>query len=278
MSTSDDPADRLAREGRVRFPRWDDALWSAIVGGPASELARGLDAAGGPAGRDRPALDAFLALAAEAAGLGYLYPPSAGRDSVFTRAFFRWLPRGLPALAPERRAEVLASCWNLGENLETFAPWLQRIFLGRLPGDPPLERLEEVVARISTEVLEPPSAELGRRFRIHWVPLGEIDPLFLPGEVLFLTPTVVAVQDRQAGLEGLPRSAVGVRLGDPPEILGILPPQAAELSGEDLGELGEEAARRDPRITGVFSCSRNKWRAACTLKTSQFLVVFAPGG
>ncbi|MCU0724010.1 MAG: hypothetical protein MUC63_10430, partial [Planctomycetes bacterium] len=161
MNRTEPVADRIAREARARFPRWDARLWKEILDGPAAELARALDEDGGPADRSRPALEAYLALAAEAAGLGYLYPRAAGRDNAFSRAWFGWLPQGLAAEPPARRAELLAACWNLAENLERSAPWLQRIFLRRIPEDLSLDRLEDATARVSEELLAAPDAPLG---------------------------------------------------------------------------------------------------------------------
>lgn len=266
---------RLAEEGRARFPRWDDALWDQILVQPAAALAAAL----GDDGAASPLVASYLELAAEAVGLGYLYPSVAiDRDGFFTFAWFDLLPRLLPQADPARRAALLAACWNLGENLEHAQPWLQRVLLTELRGLADLDQLEPTVNAAVRAVTATPERPLDAgACAVHLISLAEGDPRFLPGRIDFVAPTVVCVHDRHKGLDDEPRASVGVWLSDPPLFLGPMRPPAAVMEGDLDEALWQAVMGRDPRVTDVFDAVRNPWRGAATLQTSQLLVVAMPG-
>lgn len=267
----------LSEEGKRRFPRWDDSLWIALLEGPAAAYDRRLR----QTSLKTPKVDAlarsYLGLLAEGVGAGYLYPPGAGRENFFSRAFTELIPDHLPGLAPDRQAEILAACWNLGENLEQGPPWLERIFLaiaGDLDG---LDHLETLVARVSAEVFKDPPAELAvGAFAAHWLHLPGTDGRFMPGRVAFLAPTVVAVTDRRKDMDGNPLACLGAWLRDDPVALGPLPAEKIERAPRGKDPFYAALKGRDPRVTPKYSGARNPWRACYTLKTSQFLVVLTP--
>jgi hypothetical protein len=257
-----------------KFVRWDPALWRTFLDGPAARLARGLAATDTPPDEADALLTSYLRLGAEAIGLGYLVPTAqSGASTFLSHAWTTLVPAHLPHTPRERRAERLAQAWNLGENLEHEPAWLQRVFLARLADLRSLDGLEAFVNDLSARVLDTPAVELGSRVRPVWVWLGAHDRWFLPGEVRFVAPTVVAVSDRVR-----PGVTIGVWLTDQPVVLGpmAVPDGANGVPSPDWP--WPSIAQVDPRLTGVHQATRNGWRAAATLRTSQYLVGVLPEG
>ena len=270
----------LGDAARERFASWDDELWRGAYAEAARRLEQGLVAARVPPERARALLASYLELAAEGIGRGYLYPPGSAAPGFLSLAWLEALPETLPRLPPERAAELVADCWNLGENLETSPVWLRRIFTRSLLERPDrdLSRLRELVTEVSSEALGEPERKLTRGARRHWIHLTPHDHWFLPGRVQFLAPAVVAVHDRlsaQSPQEETP--AIGVWLRDPPVLLGplgrLLPPASDPGLRTDLLE---ELARSDPSASDWHAMAANQWRAAVTLELSQYLVALLP--
>ncbi len=165
-----------------------------MVGGPARELAEALRAAGTDDAAAQQLLESYLRLACEGIGLGYFFPPELG-EGFFTHAFFRLIPAGLAALPREKRAQALADCWNLGENLEHAPPWWRRMFV-RLSDGASLGALQALVVRASRDALGEPSARLSGRTLHLLIDLGAEERQFLPGALHFVAPTVACVHDR----------------------------------------------------------------------------------
>jgi hypothetical protein len=259
-----DLVESLEARARARFVRWDGRLWTEIVGGAAAALAAGLDGTVGMAGR--PALESYLRLACEGVGLGYLFPAASGRDGFMNLAFLELVPRLLPAVPAARQAQVLAGLWNLGENLETAAPWLRRIFLRVFRGLADLGDLEAQVAAVEKQALAAPAEGLGPTPRAVWVWLGAEDRRFVPGALHFLAPTVVCVHDRSR-----PGASQGIWLAEPPLApLALGPMGCPESPPAARGYRPPHSA--DARLTAAHATGRNEWRAAATLVTSQYVV------
>ena len=178
-----------------------------MLDGPARELAASLRAAGTDDATAQQLLESYLRLACEGIGLGYFFPPELG-EGFFTHAFFRLIPAGLAALPPEKRAQALADCWNLGENLEHAPAWWRRMFV-RLSDGASLGALQALVVRASRDALGEPSARLAGRTLHLLIDLGAEDRQFLPGALHFVAPTVVCVHDRHEAAVGDARSASG---------------------------------------------------------------------
>jgi hypothetical protein len=259
-----DLADALAASAPGRFVRWDARLWRELVDGPAAALAAGLDGTVGMAGR--PALASYLALVCEGVGLGYLFPPAAGREGFLNLAFTALVPRLLPAVPAERQPHTLAALWNLGENLENATPWLRRIFLRLFVTLASLDDLPAIVAGVERQALAAPSSALGAGPRAAWIALGAEDRRFLPGAVHFVAPTVTCVHDRAR-----PGQTQGVWLADPPLALG--PMGCAEAPAPTRAWPPPPAG---PTLTTAFATVANAWRGAATLVTSQALVAWLP--
>ncbi len=250
--------DDLEARARARFVSWDARLWHEIVDGPAAALAGGLDGTVGLGGR--PVLESYLRLACEGVGLGYLFPRASGRDGFMNLAFFELAPRLLPAVPPPRQPETLAGRWNLGENLETAAPWLRRIFLRVFRGLDGLGDLPARVAEVERQALAPPERKLGRSPRAVRVWLGAEDRRFLPGALHFHAPTVVCVPDRAR-----PDATQGIWLAETPLALGPM----------GCGEHVEPSVAKPPAAPGLtpaHATAANDWRVAATLVTSQYVV------
>lgn len=259
----------LEERARQRYVRWDPALWRRVLEGPARELAESLRAAGADDAAAQRLLESYLRLACEGIGLGYLFPPELG-EGFFTHAFFRLLPRSLAGLAPEKRAQALADCWNLGENLEHAPAWWRRMFV-RLSDGAALAALSELVVRAARDALGEPGARLSGRTLHLLIDLGAEDRQFLPGVLHFVAPTVVCVHDRHAASRTL-----GVWLVDPPLVLGPMGCAASVGPSSDRLDLVDDLAKQDPRANDVLNSCANEWRAALTLETSQLLVGVYP--
>jgi hypothetical protein len=279
----------IASRAEQKFSNWQPQTWQKVVEGPAAKLIASLEQTGRPAEQTRPVLKTYLKLAAEAVGLGYIYPADqTGRANFFTRVWFELLPRELASLEPARQTEVLSACWNVGENLETRAPWLRAIFMDLVSSDGlSLASFERDVRRVNELILERPEVELGAdNHRLAWVHLGKDDPRFMPGQVEFLAPQVVVVYHRHTGLDDQPKAAKVVWLGGSPAVLGAAgealrnrqKPGEAKPSETSPGDTWRWKAlsQEEPRLTSIHASARNRWRAVCTLETSQFLAVASP--
>lgn len=270
--------DELESNARGRFVRWDSALWQELLTGPVAKLGQALATSRGDAAKSEELLRGYLKLGAEAIGLGYLYPASAGRQNFFTLAWSDLLPRFLADVPQAQRAGVLAQLWNLGENLESAPPWVQRIFC-RVGAE--LTSLTDIEARLrdtAAAAMEPPKAKLGRKSQPFLVHMASEDSRFLPGAVHFLAPTVLCVHDRhRKAVAGREAATQGLWLTDgTPMRLGAMgcreTPEVtlAQSAALSLLELN------DARVDEWFATAVNDWRAAGTLHTSQFVVVLVP--
>jgi hypothetical protein len=257
---------RIEDDAATRYVSWDHALWTELVDGPGDVLSRGLLATGEDAEISRKTLESWLKLGAEAIGCGYLVPARAGAQTVLTRLWTRILPERLPAVPADRRSGVLASCWNLGENLETSPSWLRRIFLADLDRLGELTDLSAFVAGVAARIYEPPPV-LGARWRAQLVDLGREDRRFLPGELQFVSPRVVCVSDR------LSETSVGIWLLDPPVLLGPMPRPTLVATPPWRWDALRAA---DHRISAVHRQASSPGFAVATLVTSQHLVVVRP--
>lgn len=269
--------EELEASARGRFVRWDPALWRELLEGPVPKLGQALAGSGTSPAAGEELLRAYLRLGAEAIGLGYLYPASAGRQNFFTLAWSDLVPRLLADVAEAERAGVLAQLWNLGENLESAPPWVQRIFCrvgARLTSLSDIEaRLRETVA----PALEPPRQKLGHKTQPFLVHMAAEDSRFLPGALHFLAPTVLCVHDRhRTAVGGREAATQGLWLADTPVLLGAMgcreTPEVAHEQTPSLTWL----TWNDPRVDDWHATVVNDWRAAGTLHTSQFVVVLAP--
>jgi hypothetical protein len=261
----------LEEDARRRFVRWDAGLWQRVLEGPARALATSLRATGTEEGAARQVLESYLRLAVEGIGLGYLFPPEVG-EGFLSHAFFRLIPEGLAAIPAERRAQALADCWNLGENLEHAPGWWRRMFVRLATDGASLGALSALVDRAAREAFGPPARRLGPRTRHLFVDLGGEDRRFLPGTLHFVAPTVVCVHDREAPS----RRSLGAWLVDPAAVLGPMGCAAEAAATSDRLDLVDEIARKDPRASEALNAAANEWRGALTLETSQLLVAIYP--
>jgi hypothetical protein len=270
--------DELEANARGRFVRWDSALWQELLTGPGARLGTALSMSGTNAAKAEELLRAYLKLGAEAIGLGYLYPSSAGRRNFFTLAWSDLLPRFLAKVPEADRAGALAQLWNLGENLESAPPWVQRIFC-RVGAD--LTSLTDIESRLrqtAAAAMEAPKATLGNRAQPYLVHMATEDSRFLPGAVHFLAPTVLCVHDRhRQAVAGREAATQGLWLtdGEPMRLGAMGCKETPELTHEQTPAL-TWLTWNDPRVDDWFATAVNDWRAAGTLHTSQFVVVLVP--
>ncbi len=262
-----DLVERLEREARGRFVKWDGKLWRSLLDGPATLLAQNFAATGSEA-----VFMAWLTLLRDAVGLGYV---AANGQGFMHLGLCELVPKLLPAMPPVRQAQALAELWNLGENLSARDAWLERIFVRQARGLQSLDDLSALVANVAAKVGQPPSRKLaGSETDLHMIALFEADSRFLPGAISYLSPTVVAVFDRLRSTPDGDALALGVWLTDPPEILGPLsgvkPPQAAPPEHDFW------ANTKDVRITELAASARNDFSALCALGTSQCLFAMLP--
>jgi len=270
-------ADELEASARGRFVRWNPEVWRELLQGPAPRLGAALSQSGAPAERSEELLRAYLSLGAEGIGLGYLYPASAGRQNFFTLAWTDLVPR-LLALVPEpARAGTLAQLWNLGENLESTPPWVQRIFHRVSQRLDSLVDIEERLRRVSTLAMGPPERKLDDTARPVLVDLSREDSRFLPGALHFLSPGVLCVHDRHRhAVAGREAATQGLLLADTVLPLGGMGCRETPEVTHELTPRLSAVAWNDPRVDAWFATVANDWRAAGTLDTSQHVVVLVP--
>jgi hypothetical protein len=266
--------DDLADAARLRFVHWDHALWQRFLVGPAVQMSQGLGDAPGDSALAQRVFQAYLRLASEGIGHGYLFPAESGTENVFGLVWTTLLPRLLPHVPADRRAATLAACWNLGENLENR---LRRLVHRALVGLPSLDDLDAVIARVDEEAFSGPAAPLGEVGRLAWIDLSAEDPRFLPGTLHHLAPRVVCVHDRaRTAGSGQDPLTCGVFLGSAPRALGPMGcREVLELSPLDR-PLAVRAAQLDPRFDLPYSSSRHEGSAVASLLTSQFVVALLP--
>ncbi|MFP2923747.1 hypothetical protein ACLESO_00755 [Pyxidicoccus sp. 3LG] len=270
--------DELEANARGRFVRWDAALWRELLAGPVPKLGQALADSGSRPGPAEELLRAYLKLGAEAIGLGYLYPASAGRQNFFTLAWSDLMPRLLAGVPERERADVLAQLWNLGENLESAPPWVQRIFCRVGAGLTSLSDIESRLRETAASAMEPPKAKLRNVSQPYLVHMASEDSRFLPGAMHFLAPTVLCVHDRhRKAMNGREAATQGLWLtdGEPMRLGAMGCREVPEPTHEQTPSL-TWLTWNDPRVDEWFSTVVNDWRAAGTLETSQFVVVLVP--
>jgi hypothetical protein len=268
----------LEANARGRFVRWDSALWNEFLWGPVPKLGQALAASGAHPAASEELLRGYLKLGAEAIGLGYLYPASAGRQNFFTLAWSDLLPRLLADAPVAERAGVLAQLWNLGENLESAPPWVQRIFCRVAAGLTSLSDIEARLRETAAAAMEPPKEKLGNKTQPFLVHMAAEDSRFLPGAVHFLAPTVLCVHDRhRQAVGGREAATQGLWLtdGEPMRLGAMGCRETPEVTHEQTPAL-TWLTWNDPRVDDWFATAVNDWRAAGTLHTSQFVVVLVP--
>ena len=221
-------------------------------------------------------LGAYLELAAEGIGLGYLVR-GGGAHTIMNLCWVELVPQRLPEVHVHKRLEVLAQLWNLVESLERLPGWWRRLFANALQGLRTLEDLESTVQRLGERARsgpEGPRWNAALSAQVHpWLWLGELDSNFLPGEVQFLTPTIACVHDRlRDGRDGRTAAAIAIWLDENPSILGPLTLPAPGASSRPF------SVTRDPRFTEPFFVAQNDYRAVVSLNSSQFVLAVYPGG
>jgi hypothetical protein len=270
--------EELEANARGRFVRWDPALWQELLAGPVAKLGEALSTSSTRPEKSEELLRAYLRLGAEGIGLGYLYPASAGRQNFFTLAWSDLLPRLLAKVPEAKRAEVLAQLWNLGENLESAPPWVQRIFCRVAAGLTSLTDIESRLRDTAAQAMEPPKAKLGNKAQPYLVHLAAEDSRFLPGAVHFLAPTVLCVHDRhRKAVAGREAATQGLWLTDgEPLRLGAMGCRETPEPTHEQTPAMTWLSWNDPRVDDWYATTVNDWRAAGTMHTSQFVVVLVP--
>lgn len=149
-----------------------------------------------------------------------------------------------------------------------------------------LAGLEAEVQRVGAGLFGDPAKALGGIVRHDWVWLGSAPgesfaSRFLPGALYFLAPTVLVVVDRVRQMPGGGPIAQALWLPDdgPVVPLGPIPVEkAAPVEWDERSlPLWDALGRTDPRMTFLCATAANRFRAAATLETSQFVVVARPG-
>jgi hypothetical protein len=269
--------DELADAARLRYVHWDHALWQRFLSGPAVLMSQALGNAPGDPVLTQRTFQAYLRLASDGIGHGYLFPAESGAENVFGLAWNTLLPKLLPQVAPERRAGALAACWNLAENLELGPLWLRRLVHRALVELPRLDDLEALIAHVEQQAFAEAGPALDHARQVVWIDLAAEDRRFLPGSLHHLAPRVVCVHDRErTGGAGLDPLTCGVFLGAAPQLLGpmgctdVVPVAPLEPA------LAEAASRLDVRFDAVYSAARHEGSALVSLQTSQRVVALLP--
>lgn len=192
---------RRGDEGARRFAKWDAALYADLCAGPAKRLWKRL--ASKPSGA--AVLDAYLTLAAEAIGLGYI--DRAGFDAfsegqpatnLIALCWLDQIPKKSFDGNPKAQIERLAKAWNLGEGLLGEAPWMSRYVTAMLRELASIDQLEVELVRVLEPVLAAPApSSFHGPFTVSTLDAAQLDDRFLPGEMHLAAPAVLCVHDRK---------------------------------------------------------------------------------
>lgn len=213
--------ERMEREGPRQHARWEPALYHAFCAGPAAAL---WDAIGAQPGAE-PAFEAYLRLAVEALGEGYIdradLAPAPGPRSLLALLWVRLIPHALARVPPAARLEALARLWNLGEGLMREPVWLNRYVAGAAAGLEDLGDVEDFLVRVLEPALTPsePSAWQGP-FAVTVLDARPLADEFLPGELHMAAPAVLCVHDRRT--PGV-HAGVFLRRGGQSRFMGLTP-------------------------------------------------------
>jgi hypothetical protein len=247
-------AERRGAEGARRFSRWDPALWDDFCEGPGRRLWRRLRALL----KAEAVLDAYLGLAVEAMGLGYV--DRAGLDALTGAeagaapnliALF-WIEK-LPAqlVQPQAGAQIerLARLWNLGEGLLGEASWLNRFATAALHDLESLADVEQALATVLAPALTVRApAAFGGPFAVTTLDAADLDDRFLPGEMHLAAPAVLCVHDRKR--RGV-SAGVFLRPGGASSFLAVTPclgEQAAEVGAPEIEALESRIRIGESRV------------------------------
>jgi hypothetical protein len=255
-----DTWDTVARELAARGPRrhadWDAELFETLASGPARALSDALHA---EPRRDK-VLAAWLTLAAEAVGLGYVdrasvhhlvtgQGPAPESLTLLGRCLVRLSLEQLPAYPADRAVALLARMWNLCEGLAAQPLWLNRYVASAAVEAPALEKLDAFLATTLEPALAPARVStFSGPFTLGILDLREVADEFLPGEMHLAAPSVLCVHDRRA--EDV-RVGLFLAPGGEPRVLGLQPclgpgpeetPPALELLQNAVRVNGREAA------------------------------------
>jgi hypothetical protein len=219
-------------EGARRFAKWDAGLYHDLCDGQAKGLWKRL--ASKPKGA--AVLDAYLMLAVEAIGLGYLDRAgfdrfSEGHEAANLITLF-WLQK-IPNKAfdgePEVQIDRLVKAWNAGEGLLGASPWLNRYVTSSLRGLASIDELEAELMRVLEPALAAPApSSFKGPFTISTIDAAQLDDRFLPGDMHLAAPAVLCVHDRKrdgvfAGVFLRPRGESSFLSLSP--CLGVAPPE-----------------------------------------------------
>ncbi|MFN3201958.1 MAG: hypothetical protein ACE366_26365 [Bradymonadia bacterium] len=270
-------AELLRRTSGDHTGHWNEEAWRQVVHGPAQSLAHCAEAQNIDEAHSLSMLEAYLTLAKRAVLDGYLLPEGVGRHGFFHHAWTQLIPRLLPLASTDTHGRLMGMLWALGENLETAPPWLEALITAASDDLTSLEDLDEWVADLTLEALEPPTQTLEpEQATITWFDFRHSDWQFLPGEMTFVAPTVLWIGDRHRVDPQQRPLGHGLWLTPGgPRSLGPLPPPEIEL---DLGEetdpmpIFDKAIGSDRRFTSVFTARANPWCGAAALESSQSIV------
>ncbi len=208
--------DEIARKAASRFARWDGALFRGFCERLGRAFAWVCLRGPSPGAVTR----AYLELAAEAIGLGYITPRDLAavargrpKEAPNPIALF-WLQQltgwgfhlrtgrnnATTSVPAEERIALMTRLWNLGEGLCEGPAWLCRHATRELADVAPedLDSVAELLVDILEPALEPrPPARFTGPFEVAVLDLAEVDESFLPGDMHLAAPAVVCVHDRR---------------------------------------------------------------------------------
>ena len=196
----------VSEQGARRYSAWDEPIFKLLAGYPGS-LLRGRMRADPQ--RDK-VMTAWLKLAAEALGLGYvdrasgpyfLAPKGPVPESVtlMGRCLFQLAPEQLPAYPADRAIALLARTWNLCEGLAAQPLWVNRYVVSASAEAPALEKLDEFLATTLAPALAPARAStFAGNFTLATLDTRKVMDEFLPGDMHLAAPCVLCVHDRLA--------------------------------------------------------------------------------
>jgi hypothetical protein len=193
---------RFGALGASRFAKWDAALYRDFVAGPGNWIWWRF--------KKNPAaaalLDAYLTLAVEAIGLGYidrrgfdaLLRGERGAPNLIALVWVLKLPRHPFERDAKAEIALLTRLWNAGEGLLGEAPWLNCYVTSALHDLASLDDLEkELIAALEPALTVRAPAAFRGPFAVTTIDATDLDDQFLPGDMHLVAPAVLCVHDRK---------------------------------------------------------------------------------
>jgi hypothetical protein len=187
---------QVREAARVRYARWDDKLFDALLEDPLDHIWRALKTR--PPEHRLASARTYIDLVAAGIGEGVLHGIH-GKPSSLLEAFIRdKIPNWFGESNPDRHGMIAASVWNIAAGARAQASWIDQYLMANLHEFENPMRIKEKVAELLRPVLEEtPAARWSGPGTVTVIDLNNSVADFLPGRMTAVTPRLVCIADRR---------------------------------------------------------------------------------